>query len=201
MIEVTPFFHSMAFSILSQVGEENQDAVISTTIVTFAISSIVTGLVFFLLGKCKLGSLVGFFPRHILVGCIGGVGYFLVVTGIEVSSRLEGGLFYNLPTLKFLIQPLTLLQWTVPLALTFILIVIQHHNNSALIVPLFFISVFILFHLLVLVVPSWSIEAARNSGWVFGAQQTNEPCFNFFWCLTCPNQRSCIGGDNSNGQI
>lgn len=180
MIEVTPFFHSMAFSILSQIGEENQDAVISTTIVTFAVSSIVTGLVFFLLGKCKLGSLVGFFPRHILVGCIGGVGYFLVVTGIEVSSRLEGGLFYNLPTLKFLIQPLTLLQWSVPLGLTFILIVIQHHNNSALIVPLFFISVFILFHLLVLVVPSWSIEAARNSGWVFGAQETNEPWYGFY---------------------
>jgi SulP family sulfate permease len=34
----------------------------------FAFSSILTGIVFFVLGAFKLGSLVGYFPRHILVG-------------------------------------------------------------------------------------------------------------------------------------
>jgi SulP family sulfate permease len=34
-----------------------------------------------LLGALRLGSLIGFFPRHILVGCIGGVGLFLMITG------------------------------------------------------------------------------------------------------------------------
>lgn len=58
-----------------------------------------TGLTFFLLGALRLGALIGFFPRHILVGCvcqivpaslahrrnnscIGGVGVFLVITGL-----------------------------------------------------------------------------------------------------------------------
>ncbi|KAK7680114.1 hypothetical protein QCA50_016839 [Cerrena zonata] len=86
MIEVTPFFHSMALSIMNDMQGASSDAIIATTIVSYAFSSIVTGLVFFILGKCKLGSLVGFFPRHILVGCIGGVGYFLIVTGIELES-------------------------------------------------------------------------------------------------------------------
>lgn len=77
--------------------------------VAFALSSILTGLAFGLLGWLKLGSLSEFFPRHILVGCIGGVGAFLFVTGcvdflcersidqaddlashrLQVSARLE----------------------------------------------------------------------------------------------------------------
>lgn len=181
MIEVTPFFHSMAMSIMAEMKGASDDAIIATTIVTYAVSSIVTGLVFFCLGKLKLGSLVGFFPRHILVGCIGGVGYFLIATGIEVSSRMEGGLVYNLATLKMLfLNYITFLQWSIPLALAVFLIILQHKYHNALIVPAFFIAVFVLFHLLVLVLPVWSLEKARNSGWVFPAVENNEPWYGFY---------------------
>lgn len=61
MIEVTPFFHKMASSIMVSIGEDNKDAVVATTIVTMAFSSVVTGLCFGLLGKFRLGKLVGFF--------------------------------------------------------------------------------------------------------------------------------------------
>jgi MFS superfamily sulfate permease-like transporter len=57
----------MAFAIIQEVGEDNPKAVVATTILAFSLSSIVTGLVFFALGALKLGSLIGFFPRHILV--------------------------------------------------------------------------------------------------------------------------------------
>ncbi|CAK7916773.1 hypothetical protein CAAN3_19S01816 [[Candida] anglica] len=196
MIEVTPFFHSMAFSIMNDMGgsDGNSDAIIATTIVTYAISSIVTGIVFFILGKLKLGSLVGFFPRHILVGCIGGVGYFLVVTGIEVSSRLEGGLLYDWPTFEFLfLEKLPLLQWTTPLILALILIALQHRIHNSLLVPLFFIGVFVAFHAIVAIVPQWSLEDARDFGWVFPAVEDNEPWYGFYslykfqlvdwWCI------------------
>lgn len=60
------------------------------------------GLTFFLLGALKLGVLIGFFPRHILIGrstiyvlgfatitrftgCIGGVGVFLITTGYVIT--------------------------------------------------------------------------------------------------------------------
>ncbi|KAG7756352.1 hypothetical protein KL911_001154 [Ogataea haglerorum] len=179
MIEVTPFFHQMGISIMVSLGDD-QDAVLATTIVTYALSAMVTGLVFFVLGKCRLGRLVGFFPRHILVGCIGGVGYFLVVTAIEVSSRLEGGLEYNLPTLRYLLQPLAFCQWFVPLALAAVLVVIQHYNSSALIVPLYFIVVFAVFHLIVYFVPSWDLQDARDYGWVFSAPQSDTPWYSFY---------------------
>ena len=62
MIEVVPFFHQMAFTILQKVGDDNPKAVLATTILSFALSSILTGTVFFLMGACRLGSLIGFFP-------------------------------------------------------------------------------------------------------------------------------------------
>lgn len=47
------------------------------------------GLTFFLLGYLRLGAFIEFFPRIVLVGCIGGVGAFLVITGVEVCAGLE----------------------------------------------------------------------------------------------------------------
>jgi SulP family sulfate permease len=188
MIEVTPFFHQMAISIMISLQNDDEfsndpnlnSIILSTTIFTFAISSIVTGLVFFLLGKCKLGKLVGFFPRHILVGCIGGVGYFLIITGLEVSSRIEGGILYDLPTLKYLFEPLPFLQWTIPLILSILLIIIQKYNSNPLIVPSYFIIVFIIFHLLIFIMPSWNLNMARDYGWIFNSQQSNEPWYSFY---------------------
>jgi SulP family sulfate permease len=41
---------------------------VATTMAAFAFSSLLTGVAFFALGALKLGGLIGFFPRHILVG-------------------------------------------------------------------------------------------------------------------------------------
>lgn len=181
MIEVTPFFHTMAWSILREMDGSSEDAIIATTITSYAVSALVTGLVFYGLGKCKLGSLVGFFPRHILVGCIGGVGYFLVITGIEVSSRLEGGISYNWETAKYLFtNGITLLQWTIPLGLAIILILIEMKYHNSLLVPIYFILVFVFFHLLVLVVPNWNLQMARDYGWVFPAVEGKLPWYSFY---------------------
>ncbi|OBA24391.1 hypothetical protein METBIDRAFT_35571 [Metschnikowia bicuspidata var. bicuspidata NRRL YB-4993] len=181
MIEVTPFFHSMALSIAANMADKLDEAILATVIVTYAFSAVVTGVIFFLLGKLKLGSLVGFFPRHILVGCIGGVGYFLVVTGIEVSSRLEGGLFYDMPTFHFLFDNyLTLMQWTVPLLLTVVLILLHQKIHHSLLVPMFFIGVFIAFHAIVASVGAWDLDMARKYGWVFPAVETKEPWYSHY---------------------
>lgn len=184
MIEVTPFFHQMATNIMLALQNDNDpmanSKILATTIFSFAISAIITGISFTILGKCKLGKLVGFFPRHILVGCIGGVGYFLVITGIEVSSRLEGGIEYNWPTLAYLLQPLSFIQWMIPLLLAVILVIIQKFHHSPLIVPLYFIIVFVCFHIIVLLVNGWDLQLARDYGWVFPSQSSNEPWFSFY---------------------
>jgi sulfate permease, SulP family len=179
-IEVVPFFHTMAFAIMEEVGEDNPKAVVATTILAYSVSSVVTGLVFFALGALKLGSLIGFFPRHILVGCIGGVGWFLFVTGIEVSARLHGNLSYRLETLKALLRPDTFPLWMTPLALALLLMIIQRRWSNPLIVPLYFMFVPVIFYLVVLLVPNLGMEGLRHRGWVFEAPKANQPWWHFY---------------------
>ncbi|CAG7973750.1 unnamed protein product [Penicillium salamii] len=179
MIEVVPFFHQMAFTIMNSIGKDNPKSVIATTILAFSVSSILTGLVFFLMGVCGLGSLIGFFPRHILIGCIGGVGYFLLQTGVEVSARLPGSLEYNLPTLQKLFQLDTLPLWMIPLALAVALLVLKHFVRSNFLVGGYFIAVAAVFYIVVLSAQI-SMDSLHHTGWVFDAPASNNPWYHFY---------------------
>ncbi|OJD14775.1 hypothetical protein ACJ73_09042 [Blastomyces percursus] len=179
MIEVVPFFHKMAFIILNRVGKENEKAVLATTILSYAISSVLTGSVFFLMGAFKLGSLIGFFPRHILIGCIGGVGWFLVATGVEVSARLSGSLEYNLDTLGRLFQLDTIFLWTLPLVGAIGLLVIKRFVKSNFLVGGYFVSIGVFFYFVKF---SFNIplETLRDRGWIFKAPSSSEPWYHFY---------------------
>src|SRR5436190_10563060 len=100
---------------MERVGKDKPDEVIATVITAYAISSILTGVIFFLMGVCRFGYIVGFIPRHILIGCIGGVGWFLIATGFEVTARLDGSLNYDGATLRKLFQSDTIALWLIPL--------------------------------------------------------------------------------------
>ena len=179
MIEVVPFFHKMAFTILNKVGEDNPKSVLATTILSFSISAILTGAVFFLMGACGLGSLIGFFPRHILIGCIGGVGWFLVATGVEVSARLAGNLNYDLDTAKQLVRPDTIFLWTIPVALAVILLIVQRFVKSNLLVGGYFIAVGALFYFFkfALNIP---MDTLHSQGWVFDSPPAGNPWYHFY---------------------
>ncbi|GAD95673.1 sulfate transporter family protein [Paecilomyces variotii No. 5] len=179
MIEVVPFFHKMAFMILNKVGEDNPKSVLATTILSFSMSSVLTGLVFFLMGACKLGSLIGFFPRHILIGCIGGVGWFLIATGVEVSGRLPGSLEYNLETLHKLFQFDTIFLWTIPLLLAVFLLVLKRFIKSNFLVGGYFIVVAGLFYVIISIAKI-PLSTLRDSGWVFDAPSSNNPWYHFY---------------------
>lgn len=179
MIEVVPFFHQMAFTIMNKVGKDNPQSVIATTILAFSVSSVLTGLVFFLMGICGLGSLIGFFPRHILIGCIGGVGYFLLQTGVEVSARLPGSLEYNFDTLQKLFHLDTLPLWMIPLFLAIGLLVLKRFIRSNFLVGGYFIGVATMFYIVVLIarIP---MDTLHQRGWVFDAPSSNDPWYHFY---------------------
>lgn len=179
MIEVVPFFHQMAFTILARVGQDNPKSVLATCILAFSVSSILTGLVFFLMGTCGLGSLIGFFPRHILIGCIGGVGFFLMQTGVEVSARLPGSLEYTLPTLQKLFQLDTVFLWMIPVLLAVGLLVLKRFVRSNFLVGGYFIGVAIIFYVVKLAARV-SMDALRQSGWVFDAPSSSNPWWHFY---------------------
>ncbi|TPX53903.1 hypothetical protein SeMB42_g00542 [Synchytrium endobioticum] len=91
MIEVMPFLHIMVRIIEARIvnGDQTQHELMATVMVAYSMSTILTGVAFLLLGYFKLGNVLQFFPRHILVGCIGGIGIFLVQTAVEVTTGIK----------------------------------------------------------------------------------------------------------------
>ena len=179
MIEVVPFFHQMAFTIIRHVGAENEESVLATTVVAFSISSLLIGLAFFTMGASKIGALVGFFPRSLLIGCIGGVGYFLLITGVEVSARLDRNLSYNFDTLRQLFQLDTIFLWTVPLLLAVILLVTKRFVKSKFLVGGYFIAVAVGFYVIVSAL-RLDLASLRKRGWVFEAPAADKPWWHFY---------------------
>lgn len=180
MIEITPFFHTMAFNNLQfyrNLGENvelYQMNIITTTLVCFVLSSLLTGLVFYSLGVLKLGKIVGFFPRHILIGCIGSVGYFLIITGIEVSLKIPKFSY----SYKFWLELLPLdFNWgklLLPVLLTITLIISQKKfNNNSLVLPTFYVGSLIFFHFVVALMPNLNLPLLRNHGWIFSTANTD----------------------------
>ncbi|KAG2166670.1 hypothetical protein VTO58DRAFT_103566 [Aureobasidium pullulans] len=180
MIEVVPFFHKMTYMIMSRMGTGNPDALRATVITSYAMSSILTGLVFLGLGAAKLGTLVNFFPHSILTGCIGGVGIFLFVTGIEVSARLDGNLEFTGAVLHKLFQADTIVLWLPPLFLAILLLTVKHYYDRPWLVPAYYIAITAIFYIVVAAVPNLGMETLRHKGWVFDAPQAGLPFYNFY---------------------
>ncbi|KAI1434583.1 sulfate transporter family-domain-containing protein [Xylaria sp. CBS 124048] len=181
LIEVIPFFHSMAATITDVVGKDKPEAVIATTITSFAISSLLTGIIFYLMGQFRLGYVIGFIPRHILIGCIGGVGWFLVATGFEVSARL-GEFHYDLRTARRLFKTDTVLLWTAPLALAGLLYGLQQKIKSRYFLPSFILCIPLVFYTVVLSWKGANLEPLRQAGWIFEAPNAGQPWW-YFWTL------------------
>lgn len=182
MIEVVPFFHMLASGIIAHVGEDKPEVVVATTMIAFCLSSILTGLTFLLLGVFRLGVIIGFFPRHILVGCIGGVGIFLIETGFEVAAGVndEEGFQYNMATFrKFFMDPHHLTLWVPAFALAVLLRIITHRVHHQLVFPVYFIAIGVAFYIVVAII-GLDIDTLRNGGWVFDVGGSREPWYSFY---------------------
>lgn len=180
MIEVVPFFHKMTYMIMGSMGDGNPDALRATVITSYAMSSILTGVVFFILGAAKLGTLVNFFPHSILTGCIGGVGIFLFVTGIEVSARLDGNLELTGAVLHKLFSADTLPLWLPPLGLAILLLTIKHYYDRPWLVPAYYIGITAIFYIVVAALPNVGLADLRSKGWIFAAPDAGVPFYNFY---------------------
>lgn len=180
MIEAVPFFHILV-NIITDFCGDDAHAIIATTMVSFAFSSILTGLVFFGLGAFRLGTLIGYFPRHILVGCIGGVGIFLLETGLEVARGLnEEGFSYNLATLKMFFESgHAIALWTIPLGLAILLRVITHYSKHQLVFPAYFFVIPIIFYIVV-AIGKWPLAELRRTNWVFDVGQNTQAWWKFY---------------------
>jgi SulP family sulfate permease len=181
----------MAFTIMEKVGEENPKAVIATTITSYAISSILTGLVFFLMGVFKFGYIVGFIPRHILTGCIGGVGWFLIATGFEVTARLDGNLNYDGATLRKMFQTGSLVLWIIPFVLAVVLFRLQQTIKNRYFLPAYILTIPAIFYFFVFSLDELDLNNLTKTGWIFEGPESGEPWWYFYTLYGTPNIYLC----------
>ena len=164
MIEVIPFLHAICAHISANVAPEQ---ILPTVMIAYALSSIMTGIVFFVIGYAKFGEFMEFFPRHILIGTIGGVGWFLIQTGIEVTTQLH--FHWDFLFIEELFEFRYLLKWGTALFSCILLRVLQLRFKQTWFVSLYFSVLPLIFYFFVFVTNT-SIEDLKNNGWLFRMQ-------------------------------
>lgn len=193
MIEVIPFLHAICASVAATVqptagdpGEAHRrKTVLATVMVCYVLSTLATGAAFFLLGALKLGNIMSFFPRHLLIATIGGIGMFLILTGIEVTAEVPFSV--SLQYLRIIFEPAKLKLWGTAAGVAALLQILAQRIRHPLFVPTFFLLVPATFYSIVfaLHIP---IEELRKQGWLFdlaqpGSHQTSPFEFYSFFSL------------------
>ena len=104
MAENIPFVHTIASGIYRMMRNKfSTDAMMPTVLVALCVSTLLNGLLFYLVGALKLGYVLHYFPRHVIMGMTLGFGIFLMRTGFEVSVGVqlaEGSLVSNLSSIS-----------------------------------------------------------------------------------------------------
>jgi sulfate permease, SulP family len=176
MVENIPFMHTIAQTVIDKQGEGIES--FSTVLVAFALSSIVVGVFFYVLGFFKLGNAVYFFPRHVIVGCIGGVGVFVAQTGFEVSTNKTWN--WNLESVGVFggadIWPLWATSCAFELVLRLLLIVFR----LPLLPPFYFVLIPPAFYVILFIV-GFPIAGMQSTGWFFQSAENSD--FTLMWQL------------------
>lgn len=68
--ELLPFLRSIASGIQKDLGVKHP-GVLPTTMVAFAMASMLIGVVFLLLAALRCGNLIGYFPQTVIMGVNG----------------------------------------------------------------------------------------------------------------------------------
>lgn len=187
-------------------AQGREDEALPTVLAAYALSTLVVGAGFFALGALRLGSTIGLIPPYIILGararprrvrvparggprqppplpcgryragCIGGIGVFIVQTGLEIStgqpfswSFVSLAAFAKLPTLAM---------WLLPLGLSCGLRLLSRAVRTPLLTPLFFVCVPLAFHaaLKALRIP---LDTPSVQPWFFEAEPT--PDWTLLW--------------------
>jgi SulP family sulfate permease len=121
-----------------------------TVVVAIAISSLLTGLFFLVLGHYRSGGLVRFLPYPVVGGFLAGTGWLLVAGAMAVLADTGHGP----PHLAELLEPELLRMWLPGLVFAVLLLAARGRWNHPLLVPALIAAAVLVFYLIV-----WLSEA------------------------------------------
>src|SRR5688572_3168938 len=135
------------------------DSAFSTIVAAIMLCSFATGLIFFLIGTFKLGSLVRYIPYPVVGGFLAGTGWLLTRGAIEVMT----GQTLSIKTLLSLTQSEMLIRWLPGTIFAVIVLIVLRKVNHFLVWPGIVFSAIVLFYV-ALFSTNTSIEQARDLG-------------------------------------
>lgn len=142
-------------------GIADAEAVFYTITTTIAVTSLLTGILFWTLGWFKLGNLVRFIPYPVVGGFLAGSGWLLVHGAMGVMLDTS----FSWAQLPVLMQGGVLLKWLPGFLLAVSLLVVSRRCSQPLMMPLLLLLSIGLFYLLLLFTQT-SITQASAQGWL-----------------------------------
>ena len=139
-----------------------EEAVFATMVVIIALSALTTALLFGLVGWFRLANLSRFMPHPLVGGFLGGLGWFLVLSGVSITC----GITLNWETLPELLESDMVWRWGPSLAFALALLAVTKRKPHYLILPASVVLAVGLCHA-VLFLFGISVEEARAAGILF----------------------------------
>ncbi|MDX2216754.1 MAG: SulP family inorganic anion transporter [Oculatellaceae cyanobacterium bins.114] len=155
----------MAAAIATSILSSNStDLVFPTVWLAIALSTVITGLCLFTLGRLRLGSFIRFIPYPVIGGFLAGVGWLLT----QGSFKVMTGKSLDMTYLPSLFDSSFLLHWLPGVFLAFTLQIILRRYKSPVLLPGITLIAIAGFYLLLRMI-GISIEQARSQGLLFEA--------------------------------
>eukprot|EP00754_Rhynchopus_humris_P007241 Rhum_TRINITY_DN13384_c0_g2::Rhum_TRINITY_DN13384_c0_g2_i1::g.59625::m.59625/K03321/TC.SULP; sulfate permease, SulP family len=159
VVENLPFLAMMGRDVSDTLVQQGlEDRVVPTLVLLWAVSSVLSGLAMYALGATHAGKLTAYFPRHVLLGYVGGMGIFILLAGIEITSNRKWG--WGADALMGLMERGVACR----LAVTFVLWAFIPVGRAPAVMPIYLLSIPVVF---------WSVvwyfgleDAARENEWV-----------------------------------
>jgi SulP family sulfate permease len=139
------------------------DEIFTTFIFTIILTSLLTGLVFLVIGKLNLSGFVRFIPYPVVGGFLAGTGWLITIGSFGVMADMT----ISLDNLPLLFQTEVLIHWLPGLIFALALLLILRRSSHFLIIPGMLILSIGLFYIF-LAISGMSITEALASGWLLG---------------------------------
>jgi SulP family sulfate permease len=154
-------FSVMGVAVLAAIPR-NLESAFHTLVIAIIITSIVSGIVFMVMGRYRLGRLVRFIPFPVVGGFLAGTGWLLVIGAVGVML----GEFVTLADVPEMFHPHTLLMWLPGTVFGIVMLVCHRRIEHTLLFPGLIVGGCILFYGALLLTGT-SIDAARSLGLLF----------------------------------
>lgn len=139
------------------VGTDNSTTII-TVAVMIALTTLLAGATFILLGTFKLGNLIRFLPYPVMGGFLAGTGYLLVVGGMGIMTSNSGLPLFSLEAL---------IRWLPAMALGLVLFLVSRRHGRSIWLPILVLAAVALFYVI-----AWAMGSSPamliEQGWLVG---------------------------------